>query len=313
MRFGGRKNTLMLGGAALLAAEIGRRIYRRSQLFLPSPDPVKTWNPADYGIPDGAVEEHWIDTPDGERLHAWYCRVENPKATGIFCHGNTGNLTVSADIIPHLLDANFNVLFFDYRGFGKSSGRASLGGVIADGITAARYHEKIRPRNIPSVLYGFSLGGAIASQVIRKHPFDALILQSTFTSLSHLARVLHPRLAFLSGTVFNTLAVVKRLQVPLLVLHGTADEVCPCAMAHQIFDSCPSPQKRIHCVDGGLHKDLYLRDADALIWAISQFVAELPNGTRTTSVDEIPALEEWAGDAAGIVRGLFGPRRPQRA
>ncbi|HYR27217.1 MAG TPA: alpha/beta fold hydrolase, partial [Thermoanaerobaculia bacterium] len=220
------------------------------------------------------------------------------------------NLTISADIIPHLLDAGFNVLFFDYRGFGLSSGRVSLRGVVSDGITAAKFHDTIRPKNVPSVLYGFSLGGAVAAQVIRRHPFDALILQSTFTSLPQLAAVLHPRLAFLTGKVFDTVGVLKRLQVPLLVLHGKEDEVCPSWMAHELFDSCPSPQKRIHTVDGGLHKDLYLRDPDALIWAISQFVADLPHSTRTHSVEETPAIEQWTDYALRYVRGFFRKRRP---
>lgn len=323
MRFGRKKPSLveaaavplMISGAAIAAAEIGRRVYRRTQLFCPETQPLKTWSPADYGIPDGAVEEHWIETPDGEELYAWYCRAEKPVASGVFCHGNTGNLTISAEIIPHLLNAGFNVLFFDYRGFGRSTGSASLRGVVSDGITAARFHDTIRPKHIPSVLYGFSLGGAIAAQVIRRHPFDALILQSTFTSLPQVTRVLFPRLPLhlFAGNIFDTVSVIRRLQVPLLVLHGTQDEVCPCWMAHEIFDACPAPQKRIHCVDGGLHKDLYLRDPDALIWAISQFIAELPHTTRTRSVEEAPVIEEWADLALRAVRGLMRKKRSQHA
>jgi alpha-beta hydrolase superfamily lysophospholipase len=302
---------LVISGAALAAVEIGRRVFRRTQLFCPEPEPVKSWNPADYGIPDSAVEEHWIDTPDGEQLYAWYCRAEKPVATGVFCHGNTGNLTISADIIPHLLNAGFNVLFFDYRGFGRSTGTASLRGVVSDGITAARFHETIRPRHIPSVLYGFSLGGAIAAQVIRRHPFDGLILQSTFTSLPQVTRVLFPRLPLhlFAGNIFDTTSVLRKLQVPLLVLHGTSDEVCPCWMAHHNFEACPSPHKQIHTIDGGLHKDLFVRDPDALIWAISQFIAELPQTTRTWSVEETPALEEWTDSALRALRGLLRRKR----
>lgn len=319
---GNRKRTLaeaaalpfLIGGAALLAADIGRRIYRHTQLFKPSPEPVVSWNPADYGIPDGAVEEVWVDTPDGETLHGWYCRAEDPVASGVFCHGNTGNLTVSAAVIPHLLNARFNVLFFDYRGFGKSSGTASFNGVISDGITASRFHDKIRPKGMPSVLYGFSLGGAIAAQVIRRHPFDALILQSTFTSLPSITRVLYPKLPMhlLAGDIFDTLDVVRRLEVPLLVLHGTADEVIPCAMAHELHGACSHPLRRIHCVEGGLHKDLYIRDADALIWAVSQFIADLPQGTRTFSVEEPPLLEEWTDLALRAVRRAIRRRSAQQ-
>lgn len=294
---------LIVTGATMLAAEIGRRVYRRTQIFCPSREPVKSWDPADYGIPAGSVEEHWIETPDGEALHAWYCRAENPVASGLFCHGNTGNITTSADVIPHLLNAGFNVLFFDYRGFGQSSGIASYGGVISDGVTAARYHDTIRPKALPTVLYGFSLGGGVAAQVIRRHPFDGLILQSTFTSLPQITRVLFPRLPlhYFAGNLFDTLHVVRNLQVPLLVLHGTDDEVCPCWMAHEIHDACKAP-KRIHCFDGALHKDIHLKDPDTLIWAISQFISELPRNHRTFSVEEAPRIEQFADSILRIVR-----------
>jgi uncharacterized protein len=302
---------LMVGGGLMLAADIGRRVYRHTQIFCPSTEPLRSWDPADYGIPAGAVEEHWIETPDGETLHAWYCRAEKPLASGLFCHGNTGNLTISADVIPHLLNAGFSVMFFDYRGFGRSSGRASYAGVISDGITAARFHDKIRPKGLPSVLYGFSLGGGIAAQVIRRHPFDGLILQSTFTSLPNIARVMFPRFPMhvFAGNLFDTLTVIRNLQVPLLVLHGSDDEVCPRWMAHEIYDSCKSP-RRLHCVDGGFHKDLFVRDPDSLIWAISQFIADLPQSGRTYSVEETPRLEQWGDLALRAVRRMLRRRAP---
>lgn len=297
---------LIVGGAVIAAADIGRRAYRHRQVFCPSREPAISWDPADYGIPPEAVEEHWIDTPDGERLHAWYCRAETAVASGVFCHGNTGNLTTSADTIPHLLAAGLNVLFFDYRGFGKSSGWPSVRGVISDGIAAARFHDTIRPKHLPSVLYGFSLGGGVAAQVIRRHPFDGLILQSTFTSLPRLTRVMFPRLPMhlLAGDLFDTYSVVERLQVPLLVLHGTEDEAIPCSMAHELFDACPV-EKRIHCIEGGLHKDLFVRDPDAIVWQLSRFIADLPRHRRGPSVEEAPKLEEWTHTALRAIRGLF--------
>jgi fermentation-respiration switch protein FrsA (DUF1100 family) len=294
---------LVVGGATLLAADIGRRLYRRTQIFKPSREPVNGWDPAAYGIPAGAVEEHWIDTPDGERLHAWYGRANNPLASALFCHGNTGNLTVSADIIPHLLDARLNVLFFDYRGFGKSSGSASYAGVLADAVTAARFHDSLRPQHLPSILYGFSLGGAVAAQVVRRHPFDGLVLQSTFTSLSSMARKLYPRVPMhlLAGDLFDTLGAVRRLEIPLLVLHGSADEAIPCAMAHELFGACRT-HKRIHIVEGGLHKDLYARDPEAIVWTLSQFIADVPHHPRADAPERPPLLEEWMDAILRAVR-----------
>lgn len=267
----------MVGGATVLLLDIARRVFRHVRLFVPSREPVKTWNPDDYGIPRERVTEHWFETPDGELLYGWYCRAENPIASGVFCHGNTGNLTTSAAVIATLVNAGYNVLMFDYRGFGKSTGHPSFTGVIADGVTAARFHDSIRPKELPSLLYGFSLGGAVAAQVIRHHPFDGLILQSTFTSLPDVARAVWPRLPlhFLAGNFFDTRSSVARLKVPLLVLHGAADEVVPVWMAHDIHDSCASA-KIIHIVDGGLHKDIYERDAASIVAAIERFIAALP-------------------------------------
>lgn len=300
---------LLLGSAALIGADAALRSYRHSQLFEPSPDPIRTWDPADYGIPPAAVEEHWIETPDGETLHAWYCRAEKPVASGLFCHGNKANLTKSADIIPHLLSAGLNILFFDYRGYGKSSGHATYAGVIADGVTAAQFHETIRPKQLPSILYGFSLGGAVAAQVIRRHAFDGFILQSTFTSLTRLARFLHPRvpLHLLAGKLFDTIRVVRNLTVPLLVLHGTEDEVIPCAMAHELVAACKMP-KRIVSIEGGLHNDLYLREPDTLVWAISQFLAELPRHKHPTTVEPAPRTETFLALAMRKCRRIFRRR-----
>jgi len=303
---------LIAGGLTVLALEVARRVFRHTQLFCPETAPVKSWSPADYGIPVDRVTQERMETPDGELLFGWYCRAETPIASAVFCHGNTGNLTTVADVIPHLMDAGFNVLLFDYRGFGQSTGHPSLSGVVSDGITAARYHDRIRPRGLPSLLYGFSLGGAVAAQVIRHHLFDGLILQSTFTNLPALARAVWPRLPLhhFSGNFFDTLSVIRKLQVPLLVLHGSADEVIPCAMAQALYDACPG-SKRMYRVEGGLHKDLFIRDSESIVFAANQFVADLP--PRIHHTIEPPTPAELAID--GVLRYLRRHlrRHPPRA
>ena len=300
---------LVVGGTVLLAAGLGRRLYRRTQIFNPSPDPERGWDPAAYGIPAEAWEEHWIETPDGEELYAWYCRANKPVASALFCHGNRGNLTVSADVIPHLLRANLNVLIFDYRGYGKSSGTPSYAGVLDDSVTAARFHDSIRPKGLPSILYGYSLGGAVAGQVVRRHPFDGLILQSTFTSLTAMARLNHPRvLQMLAGNLFDTQSSVRKLKIPLLVMHGSADEAVPSSMAQELFDASSSP-KRIHIVEGGLHGDLFKRDPDSLVQAISHFLAEVPRQTHAYPIEPPSKLDEAVDAALHILRDAIRPSR----
>ena len=292
-------SSLLIGGAVLLALDVGRRLFRRAQLFEPERNPVRSWNPEDYGLPRERTEELWFETDDGEMLFGWYCRSEHPIASALYCHGNTGNLSNTAHVMPYLLDAGINVLLFDYRGFGRSSGSPSLSGIIDDGVTAARLHEKIRPKNLPSILYGYSLGGAIAAQIIRRHPFDGLILQSTFTNLPDIARVTFPRvpLHLISGRLFDTLEVVRDLTVPMLIIHGKTDEVCPAWMAQQLHDSCGASTKRLVLVEGGLHKDLFERpDAQNLVWEINRFATELQSTPHV--VQHKPSAAELLLDRA---------------
>ena len=271
-------NSLIIGGATVLALDVIRRIFRRSQLFEPQREPVKSWKPEDYGIPRERTEVLSFETDDGEVLYGWYCHAPHPIASALYCHGNTGNLSNTAHVMPYLLDAGINVLLFDYRGFGRSSGSPSLSGIIDDGVTAAQLHEKIRPKNVPSILYGYSLGGAIAAQIIRRHPFDGLVLQSTFTNLPDIARVTFPRvpLHLVSGRLFDTMEVVRNIAVPVLIIHGTTDEVCPSWMAQQLHDSCADNEKKLVLVEGGLHKNLFEReDAQNLVWEINRFATSL--------------------------------------
>jgi len=294
---------LIAGGLTLLALDVARRVFRHTQLFCPSRDPEKSWNPADYGIDRTLVDEVWFETDDGEMLHGWYCKSEHPIASGVLCHGNTGNLTTIATIVRPLQDSGINVLLFDYRGFGKSTGSPSFAGVVADAVAAGRFHDTIRPKNLPSILYGYSLGGAIAAQAIRHHPFDGLILQSTFTNLPDMARATWPRLPLhlVAGSVFDTKSVLKHLKVPLMLIHGSSDESVPCWMAHQLYDACAS-NKRLYLVDGGMHKDCYVRDPDKLIWAVNQFASELPIRPQTLDVEHPSAVDQWIDAAFRYVR-----------
>jgi len=264
---------LIVGGATIAVLDVARRIFRATQLFKPTHDPVVSWNPEDYGIPRDQCEEVWIETSDRERLHGWYLRAKNPIASSLYCHGNTGNLTNVAHLMPHLIESGFNILLWDYRGYGKSSGRASVRGVVKDTFAAAKFHDAIRPKNVPSIVFGFSLGGAIAAQVALRHRFEALILQSTFSTLPDIARVTFPRfpLHLVSGRVFDTMRALRDLRAPVLILHGSEDEACPCWMADKLFEACASPVKMIYRVDGGLHKDLWDRDSRGMIDALHRF------------------------------------------
>jgi pimeloyl-ACP methyl ester carboxylesterase len=267
---------LIVGGLTVIALDLARRVFRHTRLFCPEREPIISWNPEDYGIPRERVEDHWIETDDGELLFGWYCKAEQPIASAVFCHGNTGNLTNSAPLIPHLLGSGINVLLFDYRGFGQSTGFPSFSGVVSDGVCAARYHDRIRPKHLPSLLYGYSLGGAVAAQVIRHRPFAGLILQSTFTNVRELARCTFRQvpLHLFTGSLYDTRSVLETIQAPVLIIHGSDDETVPCSMGRSLFEACASV-KQLRVVEGGKHKDLFTLDGKALVATINHFAADL--------------------------------------
>jgi fermentation-respiration switch protein FrsA (DUF1100 family) len=285
--------SLILGTLAIAAAEIARRIFRHSQLLRPDPRPLRSWDPADYGIDPARVSMHHFEAADGSLLYGWYCRATSPVASALFCHGSTGNLTTVADVIPRFLEAGYHVLLFDYRGFGKSAGYPTISGILTDTVAAARLHDSIRPDGLPSILYGFSLGGAVAAQVALSHRFDGLILQSTFTTLPEIARVEYPRLPvrLLTGKLFDSVAAVRQLRIPLLILHGSQDEAIPCSMANALFEAC-SGYKQLLIVEEGLHNDLFTRQPDAVVAALNRFARGLTPG------ESAPLI------APGIVPGL---------
>lgn len=300
MRVKGKRfvKQLLVGGAALVALESARRIFRLTHLFSPTREPLISWDPEAYGIPRQQAETVWFETDDGEMIYGWYLHAKHPIASAVYCHGNTGNLTYFAESMTRLLEGGISVLLFDYRGYGLSDGRPTLSGVIADTLASARFHDELRPGDLPSILYGYSIGGAIAAQALSRHPFDGLILQSTFSTLPDITRFAFPHvpLHWISGRELDTIAAVRKLETPLLIIHGTADETCPAWMAQALYDACPHSSRQIHMVEGGLHKDLWLRSPDELVWILNRFAAELPRLPRVVH-DRVP-MHERAVDLA---------------
>ncbi len=133
-----------------------------------------------------------------------------------------------------------------------------------------------------------------------------MILQSTFTNLTAMARLVHPRLPLhlLAGNLFDTLASVRKLKIPLLVIHGSADEEIPSSMAHELL-AAGTTAKRMHIVEGGLHNDLFARDPDALVRAILQFLAEVPQHTRDYEIEPPSKLDESIDAALRLVRNVL--------
>jgi fermentation-respiration switch protein FrsA (DUF1100 family) len=212
-------------------------------------------SPADAGLAYGDLR---FETDDGERLHGWWVR-RRAAALGhvLLCHGNAGNI---GDRVLHaalLTAAGFDVLLFDYRGYGHSSGKPSERGTYRDGRAALACLLRQSDVDASRVLYlGESLGGAVALELAVAHPPAALVLLSAFTSVREMSRVHYPPIpAALVPDAYPSLRRIGGLRAPLLVLHGEDDTIVPVEHGQALFDAAPDP-KRLRIVPGVGHNDI---------------------------------------------------------
>jgi uncharacterized protein len=194
---------------------------------------------------------------DGERLHGWWVPAERSRGHVLFCHGNGGNIGDRLAHVRLLAQAGLDVLVFDYRGYGRSSGSPSERGTYRD---AAAAHAALlrRPDVDPArvLLLGESLGGAVALELALAAPPAGLILQSAFTSVRDMARVHYPFVPrSLVPDAYPSLARIPSLRAPLLVLHGARDAIVPLLYGEALFEAAPEP-KRIEVFEEAGHNDL---------------------------------------------------------
>ena len=225
-----------------------------------------------------------FDSEDGERLHGWWVPARaTPLAHVLFVHGNAGNI---ADRAPHaelLADAGFDVLVFDPRGYGRSSGRPSERGTYVDARAALA--ELLRRPGVRAervILFGESLGGAIALDLALSAPAAGLILQSTFTSVRDMARVHYPLIPRAAvPDAYPSLRRIGGLRAPLLCLHGDRDEVVPVLYGEALFDAAPEP-KELHVFPGVAHNDMLARAGGEWVEVIARWAQAACDLTDST-------------------------------
>ncbi|MBU1218335.1 alpha/beta hydrolase [Myxococcota bacterium] len=182
--------------------------------------------PSEAGVP---WEDIFFTTIDNVKLHGWYMTEGNAPFTILFMHGNAGNISHRTMFYRKFISMKyFNVFAFDYRGYGKSKGKPTEKGTYLDALAAYNWltkTKKIRPESI--IIYGRSLGGAVAAQLATQVPAGGLILDSTFTSLNDVAsrvfRFLPVRL--ISRYSYNTLGRIQDIKSPVLIFHSPVDDL----------------------------------------------------------------------------------------
>jgi pimeloyl-ACP methyl ester carboxylesterase len=222
-------------------------------LYFPSRTIEQT--PADAGLAYRDVE---FETADGELLHGWWVARRAPALGHVLlCHGNAGNV---GDRVLHaavLSAAGFDVLLFDYRGYGRSSGTPGEQGTYRDARAALACLLRQAGVAPSRVLYlGESLGGAVALELALAHPPAGLVLLSAFTSVRAMGRRHYALIpSALVPDAYPSLRLVGDLRAPLLVLHGEDDAIVPVEHGRALFDAAPQP-KRLCIVPGVGHNDI---------------------------------------------------------
>ena len=203
-----------------------------------------------------------LSTPDGERLDAWFVPAPPARGVALILHGNAGNISHRMDTIAMFHRLGYGVLIFDYRGYGRSSGKPSEAGLYRDAQTA--WAHLTRTREIPPdriVLFGESLGAALAAWLASQERPGALVLSSAFTSVPDLAADLYPWLPAraLARLRYDTAAALARVRSPVLVAHSPDDEIVPFRHGQRLFQVAPAPKVFVPLAGGHNEGLIFMR------------------------------------------------------
>lgn len=227
-------------GQAPLADEkpTDMKLYDRF-LFAPSRHPEGDWEP------DGIeFEDVYFKSADGTRLHGWFCPHPQAKALLIYAHGNAGHLAHRAPLVPRLqTQIPAHIFMFDYRGYGRSEGTATVAGALADAEAALVAAQQKADMPLERTIFmGRSLGGAIMIQLAAKHPPALMVIESSFTSLRDVGKKHFSAVAYLVPR--KTLAsadALKVLKQPIFISHGDRDQVIPYSHGQNLFQASAAP------------------------------------------------------------------------
>jgi fermentation-respiration switch protein FrsA (DUF1100 family) len=213
-----------------------------------------------------------IPRDGGGSVAAVHLRNPDARYTVLFSHGNAENIVQGMDYLREMRDAGFDVLAYDYSGYGLSTGRPSERAAYTD-IDAA-YTYLTKSRGIPAeriIVHGRSLGGAVAADLASRRPVAGLVLESTFTTAFRVAA----RFPLVPFDRFRTVDKLPRVTAPVLVIHGTDDEVIGFAHGEMLYGLARGPKQRLW-VPGATHNDLAWVAGDRYWTALRRFAEALP-------------------------------------
>ncbi len=242
------------------------------------PNIAGTNSKADPSLLGLRYEDVNFQTADGVELNGWFIPAPEARAVLLFMHGNAGNITHRLDSIALFNRLGLSVFIFDYRGYGKSAGRPTEQGTYDDATAAWQYltqDRRLAPENI--VIFGRSLGAAIAAELASRTEPAALIIESPFTSVADVAADLYwffPVRA-LVRIHYDTRSSLEKISCPLLVIHSMNDEIIPVAHGRRLFAEAREPKDYLELAGG--HNDGFMVSETIYLKGWNEFLDRLVN------------------------------------
>lgn len=245
-------------------------IFFLQERLLYFPDPRLIASPAAVDLEFETVD---ITTEDDLRLSAWWIPAQQARGVLLFCHGNAGNISHRLESIRQFHQLGLSVLIFDYRGYGESQGKPSEQGTYRDVMAVWRYLTV--KRRIPAesvVVFGRSLGAAVAAHLAARVAPGVVILESAFTSVPDMAARLYPWLPvrWLTRIEYPVARDIQTIQAPVLILHSPADEIIPYDMGRTLYGLAHEPKDFVELRGG--HNDGFLLTEPDYSMAIASFL-----------------------------------------
>ena len=243
------------------------------------PERILTTDPGNIGL---SFENVSFETTDGVKLSGWFIPCEGARGVILFCHGNAGNICHRLDSIQKFHQLGLDVFIFDYRGYGQSEGKPSESGTYRDADAAWRYLvEERRANSDKIIIFGRSLGGAVAAWQARSHTPGALILESTFTSVPDIAAKLYPYLPvkLMSRFKYDTVGYLEGVNCPVLIVHSPNDEMMPFSHGQRLFETAKEPKEFLEI--SGSHNEGFITSGKRYEEGLNAFISEYlpPNGS----------------------------------
>ena len=236
------------------------------------PSPGADLAPADVGL---AGDDVFLETEDGVRIHAFWLPAPGASRAILFLHGNAGNASHRLPNAARLHALGAHVLVLDYRGYGRSEGRPTEAGVYADARAGLRHLADAR--GVPErrvVVFGRSLGGAVAVDLAQGRDLAGLVLESTFSSMAAVARSHFGPFGLLAGDRFQSERKIAAVRCPILFFHGDRDEIVPFDFGRRLYEAAPSP-KSFETLAGAGHNDTVAVGGQPYFARIGRFLDEV--------------------------------------